>query len=92
MCRLAGKRLWLWELVEKYCAPSLPPSQKNLWNPVAKGDAFVPRGHCVVLPEMSVWEACGSPCGHFPQHQRPGPVPGWLKYPKRGTSLPWGYP
>lgn len=24
-----------------------------------------------------------SPCGHFPQRQRPGPAPGWLEDPKR---------
>lgn len=55
-----------------------------------KGDASVPRGHCVALPEMSVWAACGSPCGHFPQHQRPGPVTGWLKYPKRWYFIALG--
>lgn len=78
----------------KSTALSSPPHPRRASRSSGEGRCLCPHGgHCVSSRKCLSGEACGSPCGHFPQHRCPEPVPGWLKYPQVVTlHRPWGCP
>lgn len=91
-----------WELVEKYCAvlprpplPALPWLQDQAPESIRmrNREASVPTWTSVPSSRdrPSGW-ARGSPCGHFPQHKRPEPVPGGPKFPQGWPSVAPGQP
>lgn len=74
MTSWVGEHVLSPEPVEKYCAaPPMAEAWRELRTPVGSRGASAPaRATVSSSRKCPSREACGSLCGHFPQHKRPG--------------------